>query len=158
MAALTKEQAIQKLKQFCSYQERCHFDVKQKLYELRVPPSNHDEIIAWLIEEDYLNEERFARQFAGGKFRMKGWGRKKIYQKLMERRISPYLLKGAFADIEEEQYLQTLTSAAEKKYELLKQEQYLVRRKKTLDYLHQKGFEPELANRILNDIIQKHQS
>ena len=67
---LTKEQALQKLRQYCAYQERSHYEVQQKLYELGVRKAEHDEITAALIEEDYLNEERFAIQFVGGKFRM----------------------------------------------------------------------------------------
>jgi regulatory protein len=76
---LTKEEALQKAKQYCAYQERSHHDVVQKLWDLGVRKAEHDEIISALIEEDYLNEERFAVQYAGGKFRMKDWGRKKIY-------------------------------------------------------------------------------
>ena len=75
---LTKEQAIQKLKHYCAYQERCHNDVKEKLYKLGVWKKEHDEIIAALIEENYLNEERFAIAYAGGKFRINNWGRTKI--------------------------------------------------------------------------------
>ena len=77
MKHLTKEQALQKLKHYCTYQERSHYEVKQKLWELGVLRGDHDELIATLIDEDYLNEERFAIQFAGGKFRMKEWGKKK---------------------------------------------------------------------------------
>lgn len=155
---LTKEQAIQKLKQFCGYQERCHLDVKQKLYSLRVPAKLHDEIISALIEEDYLNEERFARQYAGGKFRMKGWGRQKILQRLKEKRVSPYLLKAALSEISEADYEAALTDAAIRKYESLKGEQYLVRRKKTLDYLLQKGFEMDLSLRTIDQIAKNKHS
>jgi regulatory protein len=69
--------ALQKLKHYCTYQERSHYEVIQKLWELAVRKSDHDEIIATLIDEDYLNEERFAIQYAGGKFRMKQWGKKR---------------------------------------------------------------------------------
>ncbi len=75
---LTKEQAIQKLRQHCAYQERSHSEVQQKLWDLGVARSEHDEIISSLIVDDYLNEERFAKQFAGGKFRIKDWGKKRI--------------------------------------------------------------------------------
>ena len=74
---LTKEQALQKLRHYCGYQERCHSEVKEKLWQLKVNRKEHDEIIASLIEDDYLNEERFAIQFAGGKYRVKQWGRVK---------------------------------------------------------------------------------
>ena len=99
MKYLTKEQALQKLKHYCTYQERSHYEVKQKLYELGVRTNDHDEIIASLIDEDYLNEERFAIQFAGGKFRMKQWGKKKILYALREKKVSDYSIKKALAEI-----------------------------------------------------------
>src|SRR5437764_12392439 len=96
---LTKEQAIQKLKQYCAYQERSHSEVKQKLWDLGVSKADHDEIISTLIEEDYLNEERFAIAFAGGKFRMKDWGRKKNNYTLNEKKVSEYNIKKEIKDI-----------------------------------------------------------
>ena len=152
---LTKEQAIQKLKHYCSYQERSHSEVQQKLWDLGVRKAEHDEIIASLIEDDYLNEERFARQFAGGKFRMNEWGRKKIYYGLKEKGISDYLIKTAMKEINEEAYRKILGGLAEKKYALLKGEQYLVRKKKTIDYLLQKGYEPELVTAVVNSFGNK---
>lgn len=152
---LTKEQAVQKLRQYCSYQERSHFEVAQKLWDLGVRRAEHDEIISTLIEEDYLNEERFAKQFAGGKFRMKDWGRKKIYYALREKKVSEYNIKKAMKEIDGEAYHKTLKDLAEKKYASLKSEQYLVRKKKTMDYLMQKGFEPELIGSVLNEIAQE---
>jgi regulatory protein len=112
--------------------------------------SEHDEIIASLIEDDYLNEERFAKAFVGGKFRMKDWGRKKIYYGLKEKGISDYLIKRAMKEIDEEAYRKTLQDLAAKKFESLKGEQYFARKKKTTDYLLQKGYEPELVTGIVN--------
>jgi regulatory protein len=152
---LTKEQALQKLKHYCGYQERSHYEVQQKLWDLGVRKVEHDEIISTLIEEDYLNEERFAKQFVGGKFRMKDWGRKKIYYALKEKQVSEYNIKKAMKEIDEQAYRETLKELAEKKYATLKDEQYLIRKKKTMDYLMQKGYEPELVTAILNSIITK---
>jgi regulatory protein len=152
---LTKEQALQKLRQYCAYQERSHLEVQQKLRELGVYRQEHDDIIASLIEDNYLNEERFALQFAGGKFRMKEWGRKKIYYGLREKGVSDYLINKALKSLDEDEYEQTLARLAEKKYELLKGEQYLVRKKKTLDFLMQKGFEPDLINKVLSFLSEK---
>ena len=149
---LTKEQALQKLRQYCGYQERSHYEVKQKLWDLGVWKSEHDEILSTLIEEDYLNEERFAKMFAGGKFRMKDWGRKKIYYALKEKQVSEYNIKKAMKEISDEDYEKTLYSLAEKKYELLKGEQYLVRQKKTMDYLMQKGYEPDLISKAVKTL------
>jgi regulatory protein len=152
--SLTKEQALQKLRQYCAYQERSHYEVQQKLWDLGVRRADHDEIITSLIEDDYLNEERFAIQFAGGKFRMKEWGRKKIWYALKEKKVSDYCIKKAMKAIDDESYEKTLASLAEKKYGSLKGEQYLVRRKKTIDYLLQKGFEPELINKTLISLTE----
>ena len=148
---LNKEQALQKMKQYCGYQERSHYEVKQKLWDIGSYASDHDEIISTLIEEDYLNEERFAKQYAGGKFRMKDWGRIKIYYGLKEKQVSEYNIKKAMKEIDEEIYVQKLQQLAEKKYESLKGEQYLVRKKKTMDYLMQKGYESNLVHRFVNN-------
>ena len=147
---LTKEQALQKLRQYCAYQERSHSEVIQKLWELGVRKAEHDEIVSSLIEEDYLNEERFAIQFAGGKFRMKDWGRKRIYYALKEKKVSEYNIRKALKEITDEAYEKTLEELAEKKYASLKDEQYLVRKKKTMDYLMQKGYEPDLVTKALS--------
>lgn len=152
---LTKEQAIQKLRHFCAYQDRSHSEVKQKLWDLGVWRSEHDEIISALIEDDYLNEERFAIQYAGGKFRMKDWGRKKIYFGLKEKGVSDYLIKRAMKEIDEEAYSKTLHTLAQKKWDTLKDEQHLVRKKKTVDYLLQKGYEPNLVTGVVNGLGKK---
>jgi len=152
---LTKEEALQKLRQYCAYQERSHYEVQQKLYELGIRKTEHDEIIATLIEEDYLNEERFAIQFVGGKFRMKDWGRKKIYYALKEKKVSEYSIKKAMKEIDENIYQETLRELGEKKYESLKDEQYLARKRKTIDFLLQKGYEYELVTAAVNSIATK---
>ncbi|MCZ2458393.1 MAG: RecX family transcriptional regulator [Chitinophagales bacterium] len=146
---LTAEQALQKLRHFCGYQERCHQDVKEKLFQLGVKRSEHDRIIATLIEETYLNEERFAMAFARGKFRMNEWGRVKIKAELKKKKISDYCIRKAMNQIDEKEYRQLLKKLAEKKYASLKNDQYLVRKKKTMDYLLQKGFESPLISEAL---------
>jgi regulatory protein len=152
---LTKEQALQKLKHYCSYQERCHSEVKEKLYSLGVWKNDHDEIIAALIEQGYLNEERFAIAFAGGRFRVKHWGRVKIKYELKQKQVSDYSIKKALKQIDEEDYLVVLKKLAEEKYASLKSEQYLVRKKKTIDHLLQKGFEYELLAAVIESITVK---
>jgi regulatory protein len=146
---ITKEQALQKLKHYCAYQERSHSEVKSKLYDLGVWKKDHDEIIATLIEENYLNEERFAIAFAGGKFRIKQWGRVKIKYELKQKQVSDYCIKKALKQIDEEEYLKVLHKLAKDKYAELKNDQYLIRKKKTIDYLMRKGYEPELVSRVL---------
>lgn len=152
---LTPAQALQKLKHYCAYQERCHSEVQSRLYELGVWKKDHDPIIATLIEENYLNEERFAIAYAGGKFRIKEWGRVKIRYELKQRQVSEYCIKKALKQIDEEEYLSLLNKLAKEKYESLKKEQYLVRRKKTGDYLVGRGFEPALVQLILDKFKKK---
>ena len=146
---LTNEQALQKLKHYCAYQERCHSEVKEKLYNLGVWKKEHDEIIAVLIEENYLNEELFAIAFAGGRFRIKQWGRVKIKYELKQKQVSDYSIKKALKQIDEVDYLKVLNKLAKEKYASLKNEQYLIRKKKTIDYLIGKGFEMELVRAVL---------
>ena len=150
---LTPEQALQKLKHYCGYQERCHNEVKEKLYNLGVWKKDHDSIIATLIEEGYLNEERFAIAFAGGKFRIKQWGRVKIRYELRQKQVSDYSIKKALNQIKESEFLSVLNKLASEKYASLKDEQYLVRKKKTMDYLLQRGFEPGLVEKSLQDMV-----
>ena len=146
---LTKEQALQKLKHYCAYQERCHSEVKEKLFALGVRMKDHDEITAKLIEENYLNEERFAIAFAGGRFRIKQWGRVKIKYELKQKQVSDYSIKKALKQIDEDEYLELLKKLAKQKYDSLKSDQYLVRRKKTMDYLMQRGFEGDLVREVV---------
>ena len=146
---LTKEQALQKLKHYCAYQERCHSEVKEKLFNLGVWKKDHDEIISTLIEENYLNEERFAIAFAGGKWRVKQWGRVKIKYELKQKQVSEYCIKKALQQISQEEYLAVLKKLADEKYASLKAEQYLVRKKKTMDYLLNKGFEMDLVRGLV---------
>lgn len=149
---LSKEQALQKLKHYCAYQERCHQEVKEKLFSLGVRMKEHDEIIAALIEENYLNEERFAIAFAGGKFRIKKWGRTRIRYELKQRQVSEYSIKKALKQITEEEYFDTLMALATARYEEMKGEQYLVRRKKTTDFLLQKGYEADRVMAVLREL------
>jgi regulatory protein len=149
---LTKEQALQKLRHYCRYQERCHSEVREKLWQLGVKRAEHDEIVSSLIEDDYLNEERFAMQFAGGKYRLKQWGRVKIKYELKQKQVSDYSIKKSLQQIDEADYLKTLKELADKRYAVLKNEQWLVRKKKTIDYLLLKGFEHNLINNVVNNL------
>lgn len=148
---LSKEQALQKLRHYCSYQERCHAEVKEKLYSFGLYKQTVEESISQLIEENYLNEERFAIQFAGGKFRMKQWGRQKIKQALKLKRVSDYCIRKAIQEIDEEQYSKTLSKLASQKWRTVKGPGItrFVKTQKTTTYLLQRGFEPELIRRAI---------
>jgi regulatory protein len=147
--SLTKEQALQKLKHYCGYQERCHSEVRDKLFDLGVYRKYHDEIISSLIEENYLNEERFAIAFAGGKWRMQRWGRVKIRYELKQKQLSEYCIKKAMKEIDDEEYIKVLQKLVADRYASLKKEQYLVRKKKTIDYLINRGFESSMIQQAL---------
>lgn len=151
---LTKEQALQKAKHYCGYQERSHQEVKEKLYGFGLYKQQVEELLSQLIEENYLNEERYATTFAGGKFRMKQWGRVKIKYELKQKRISEYCIKKGLKEIEEEDYLAVLQKLAEKKWESIKGEGVngIVKQVKTTDFLLQRGFEPELIRQAIGKI------
>ena len=143
---LTKEQAVQKAKHYCGYQERSHYEVREKLYALGMHKQQVEELISQLIEENYLNEERFAIEFAGGKFRMKQWGRVKIKYELKQKKVSEYCIKKAIKQIDEDDYLKSLNTLARKKWNSIKGEgvNHFVKMSKTTTYLMQKGFESDL--------------
>jgi regulatory protein len=149
---LTKEQALPKIKQYCAYQERCHQEVKDKLYGYGLYKNDVELLISQLIEENYLNEERFARHFASGKFRIKQWGRRKIIYGLKEKNVNPYCIKLGMKEIDEMEYEKVLFVLAEKKWASLKGEQHIVREVKTRNFLAQRGFENELVGKILAKI------
>lgn len=150
---LTKEQALQKLKHYCAYQERCHSEVKEKLYSLGLWKKDVEEVVSLLIEENYLNEERFAIQFAGGHFRTKYWGKVKILYALKQKQVGEYCIKKAISAIDETDYRKTLEKLARNKWEALTGEENLyVRRRKLQDYLMQKGYEADLAAGVVKEV------
>lgn len=150
---LTKEQALQKIKHFTGYQERCHQEVKDKLYSFGLYSKQVEELIAQLIEGNYLNEERFAERFAGGKFRMKQWGRIKIRYELKQKRISEYCMNKAIRAIAEEDYRTTLEKLARQKWSTLSSEKNRFTKKaKALNYLLGKGYEMDLARAVIEQL------
>jgi len=147
---LSKEQALQKAKHYCGYQERSHKEVKDKLYTLGLYKQQVEECLSQLIEENYLNEERFAQQFAGGKFRMKQWGRVKIKYELKQKQVSDYCIKKGLKEIDEADYAKTLKRLAADKWATVKSEKNVfIKLRKTQDYLLQKGYEQELIKQTL---------
>ena len=149
---LTPGQALQKAKHYCAYQERSHYETAVKLYGFGLYKTEVDQILSQLIEEDYLNEERYAIHFAGGKFRVNKWGKVKIQYHLKQKKVSSYSIKKALHEIDEQNYLETLQKLAADKWNNLKEEQYINRLAKTTHYLLQKGFEPELISQTLTAI------
>lgn len=147
----TPQQALLKIRHYCAYQERCHSEVKTKLFEYGLNAVESDAIIVSLIADNYLNEERFAIQFAGGHFRNKKWGRNKIKYALRAKKVSDYCIRKAMDEIEEAAYIATLKALYEAKKETLKSvKPPLLRRKKLQDYLMQKGYEQEYIRPLLD--------
>lgn len=142
--ALSLQQALQKARHYCGYQERCHREVQEKLYSFGLRKKDVGQALATLIEENYLNEERFAIQYTGGHFRLKSWGRVRIRYELRQKQVSEYCIKKALATIDEEEYDRTLAKLAEQRAETLKEEpNAFVRRQKLQEYLMRKGYEPD---------------
>lgn len=142
----TVEEAKARMERYCAYQERCHKEVQIKLLEMRVIPDAIQLITTHLIEENYLNETRFAKAFARGKFNTKKWGRQRIVRELRARDIGQYNIKIALKEISEEAYLQTFEKLAQKRIQQLETEKNFNKKKKKLaDYLFYRGWEPELV-------------
>jgi regulatory protein len=143
----TPSQARQKVQHYCAYQERSHAEVRQKLYGYGLWKDDVEALMAELITDDYLNEERFAIAYAGGHFRLKHWGRIKIRYELRQKQVSDYNIKRGLESIDEEDYLKLLSSLAKEKWNSFNNSDQtdFIRRVKTQAYLIQKGFEAELV-------------
>lgn len=149
----TLQAALEKAKHYCAYQERCHSEVRDKLYALGLHRNEVEQLLTQLIEENYLNEERFAITFAGGKFRIKQWGKEKIKYALRQKRISDYCIRKALTSIPNTDYNKTFYTVADKKLTALKSEKNIfIKKKKIKDFLQQRGFELQLINSYLKDI------
>ncbi len=152
---LTPGQAWEKMKTYCAYQERCQREVFGKLREASLTAMEADSIIARLIEENYLNEERFARSFARGHFRIKKWGKKKIEYSLKQKQISEYCIKKAMTEIEEDAYDSTLQKLASSKWDAVKNGTPAQRWDKTKRFLLQKGFSAQEVLAALKQLQAK---
>ena len=134
-----------KLEYYCSYQDRCHQEVQEKLRSFLLSIEEKDSIIVHLIQENYLNEERFARSFARGKHRIKFWGKNRIVNELKQRAISQPNIKLALQEITEEEYLETFDKLCERLWESIRENNVLKKKKKFCDYLLRKGWESNLV-------------
>ena len=139
---LTSEQALIKIQKYCAYQERCHKEVTDKLYDFGLWKDQVENIIYKLIGDNFLNEERFSEAYVSGKFRFKQWGKTKIRLKLKEKRVSDYCIKKGLSQIEDEEYNAVIRSLIEKKErEYSKKHSGYQLNAKLINYLLQKGFE-----------------
>jgi regulatory protein len=139
---------------YCKYQERCHSEVRNKLYELGFYSGDVEQQVTLLIEAGLLNEERFARAFARGRFRMKQWGREKIKYELKGRKISDYCIKKAMTEIDGDEYDAVMLKLATKKAAELKSERSIPTRKgKIYRYLVQKGYERDMVLDVIKVVV-----
>lgn len=141
----TIKEASQKIEHFCAYQERCHEEVVAKLRSMKMYPDEIDQIMAHLIAENFLNEERFACSFARGKHRIKQWGKIRITNELKFRNISQILINTALKEITPEEYLETFHALSERNWESIQEKNTLKKRKKFCDYMLRRGFESNLV-------------
>lgn len=144
--------ALVKMQSWCAYQERAQQDARDKLYELGMWTEAVENIIVLLIQDNFLNEERFACSFARGKFTIKKWGRIKIKQELKQKRVGDYCLKKAMKEIDENEYIQTLKKLIESKRKLIKETNKIKLKYKLMSYALSKGYEKDLVFDVLNNI------
>lgn len=155
MRNLNIEEITHKIEYYCSYQERCHVEVLEKLRGFSLTETERDTIVVHLIEHNFLNEERFAHEFSIGKFHQKKWGKIRITNELKARKISSYLIDKALKSIDADEYETTLTTLAEKTWTSNTEKNTLKKRKKVCDFLLRKGFESELVYETIKNLETK---
>jgi regulatory protein len=149
------KEAIHKIEHFCAYQERCHDEVMQKLRSMKMDSNEIDEILAHLIQENYLNESRFACSFARGKHRIKFWGKVRIVNELKFRNISTYNINLALKEITAEEYEANFNALAERNWHAINEANGLKKRKKCCDFLLLKGYESNLVYEKVKELEAK---
>lgn len=149
------KEAIQKLEKYCAYQERCQLEVMNKLKTMGINSTEAAEICLHLVQNNFLNEERFALAFAGGKFRQKQWGLKKIEMGLKAKKISSYCIEKALQSIDPKLYKNTLYKSAEKYWMKVKFKTEYERQAKTIQYLRSRGFDFEQCHEIVLELRTK---
>jgi regulatory protein len=150
----TVNEATKALEYFCAYQERCHKEVEKKLISIKMIPEARDHIILHLLQNNFLNEERFSKAFARGKFSIKKWGKIRITNELKFRDISVYNINSALNEINDDDYIDTLNTIAEKKIPLIKDTNKYTKKNKLSTYLMSKGYESHLAYKVVNELIK----
>tara|TARA_R110000868_G_scaffold60603_2_gene184870 strand:- start:225 stop:707 length:483 start_codon:yes stop_codon:yes gene_type:complete len=147
------DEATKKLEGYCAYQDRCHKEVISKLKEIHMIPQAIELIVGHLIQDNFLNEERFARSFARGKFKIKKWGKNRIVNELKHREISKYNISLALEEIESKEYLKTFNTLAKKRLAEIREKDLQKRRKKLADYLLYRGWESGMVYEKVYDLV-----
>lgn len=151
--SFTVDEIKRKLEQYCVYQDRCHKEVEQKMREFNLIPEARELILLSLMQDNFLNEERFAKSFARGKFRIKSWGKQRIVRELKFRDISAYNIKTALKEIDEDEYLKTIYRITENRNNVISETNPYKRKRKLIDFLMRKGYESELIYKTVNDVL-----
>lgn len=144
------EWTYSKITHFCAYQERCIQDVKIKLKSLGVTENLFDTIIIELIKDNFVNEERFAKLYTSGKFRIKKWGKSKIYKALQQKKVPELFILGALNEINDLEYYQTLEHLLKKKNNEINDENLMKRNEKLINFAHSKGYEIPSIRKVMN--------
>lgn len=148
---LTPDQVLDKMAKYCAYQERCVKDVKDKLKTFDIPQESKDEILDYLLDNRFVNDERFARSFVRGKVNQSGWGVNKIRFHLMQKGIDKDVIDEAFGQTDEEVYKQKLIDILKAKSKTVKAETDFERKRKLAAFAMQKGFESSLVWEVLKE-------
>ncbi|MDO4729083.1 MAG: regulatory protein RecX [Bacteroidota bacterium] len=151
----TIKEAIKKIEGYCAYQDRCYKEVREKLYEMRLTLEEQDQILVYLAENKFLDEERFAKSFVRGKFNYKNWGRNKLRFELKFREISPYNINKALEEIDDNRYVEVLDELIRKKKVQTKETNIYKLKKKTVDYLLYRGWESNLIYDRIEEIYSE---
>lgn len=149
----TLSEAKKKLEHYCAYQERCHKEVLQKLKDMNMIPEVIDVVIGHLLEHNFLNEERFAKNYILGKFKIKKWGKRRLTLALKQKDISKYNINLAMKIIGDDEYIDTFNALAVKKLNAICETNLLKKKKKLADYLLYRGWEPNLVYDKVNELI-----
>ena len=150
---LEPKEAKLKAADYCAYQERSQQEVRDKLYSYGLHQDEVEDVLADLIVDGFINEERFARAYVGGKFRMKGWGRRKILQGLKQHRISEYCIKKGMEEIDPDAYYDKLRSHAERKLPSLRGQTEYIQKGKLTQHLMMKGYENDLIREVIEELV-----
>ncbi|MDA9235024.1 RecX family transcriptional regulator [Polaribacter sp.] len=151
--SFTVDELQRKLEQYCVYQDRCHKEIEQKMRDYNLIPEARELILLSLMKDNFLNEERFSKSYARGKFRIKSWGKQRIVRELKFRDISAYNIKTALKEIDPEEYIATIYRITENRNAVLTEANSYKRKQKLIDFLMRKGFETELIFKTVKDVL-----
>ena len=149
----TVDELQKKMEYYCVYQDRCHQEVERKMAEYQLIPEAKEKILLYLMEHNFLNEERFSKSFARGKFRIKNWGKQRIIRELKSKNISNYNVNSALKEIDDEDYLETIYRITKNRNHTITENNIYKRKKKLQDFLLRKGYEYDLIFKIVNAVI-----